>query len=175
MNIVLIGFKASGKSTIGAALARQLRQPLIDTDVRLEDLYAACFGRRLGTRAIYQTVGQARFRALEKVAVASIVWTRGVVVATGGGTLESAQNVRLLKRGGVCVFLDAPLKLILQRMGGDRRRAPIFQDRTAAALYKKRRPIYLRAADVVLPITGKTTPTAAARAIVQLIEQHHGQ
>ena len=146
MNIILIGFKASGKSTVGAVLAQLLKRPFIDTDRRIEDLYHVYAEQNLDKRAIYNSLDADAFRSLEKAAIASLLWEKKSVIATGGGVVLTSENVRVLKKIGVCIFLDAPLEVLQKRVKDDP--SPIFQDTDLATLYETRVPLYRKMADI---------------------------
>ena len=72
MNVILIGFKASGKTTLGKALARLLNRPFIDTDRLLEQRYQEKTGTRQSFRQIFSLLGDEGFRALESEVLANL-------------------------------------------------------------------------------------------------------
>ncbi len=146
-NIVLCGFMGSGKSSIGAALAPLAGARFIDLDRYLEKKD----GRRIP--AIFRESGEAFFRALETRCAAELSRKGGLVIATGGGTVLRTQNVRALRKGGVIVLLDVPLRVVQRRLRGDRSR-PLLNTpdrmRTMRELYQKRLPLYRAAADLTV-------------------------
>ncbi|MDR2826305.1 MAG: shikimate kinase, partial [Deltaproteobacteria bacterium] len=87
MNIVLIGFKSSGKSTIGAILAQLAGMSFIDTDSLVESLFDERASIYLSCRGIYQKFGADYMRALEAEALKTIEDLDNCVVATGGGVV----------------------------------------------------------------------------------------
>lgn len=143
--VVVCGFMATGKSTVGRALARLLDVPFYDTDAMIEEKT----GRSI--RDIFAHEGEARFRALESDVCASIEPARGGVIATGGGTLLREESFRALAALGPMVLLEAPVDVILRRVvdAGARPRLPLGDDGTpdparVAALLDERRPAYHR-------------------------------
>ena len=136
-NAVLIGMPGCGKSTVGAKLAAILCREFYDSDsetVRAD-------GRDIPR--IFEEDGEPAFREKEKRTVASLAREAGRVIATGGGAILSAENIRALRRTGRLLFLDRPLDLI--RPTADR---PTASDREALRRrYAERYPLYRKAAD----------------------------
>lgn len=170
MHITLIGFKASGKSTLGAALAALLRREFIDTDQRLEHIHTVWHGRESASRAIYTSLGEAGFRQLESVAIASLLWAKSAVVATGGGAILQENNRRVLQQCGITVFVDTSLPILQERLHTVH--TPLFQEENLMALYAHRRPLYLAAADVIFPITQERAPEDLAARLHHHLQEH---
>lgn len=87
--IVLIGTKSTGKTTVGAMLARRLGVTFIDTDDAIERVYESRYAKRLGFRGIYAELGADEFRKLEFEAVTLALGSEAGVIALGGGALEN--------------------------------------------------------------------------------------
>ncbi|HKY32529.1 MAG TPA: shikimate kinase [Candidatus Polarisedimenticolia bacterium] len=154
--IYLVGFMGSGKSSVGAALARELGYRFVDLDQEIE--------RRAGLEvaAIFERQGEAGFRRLEAAALRQTVEMHDVVVATGGGTLTRRENRELVQKNGLTVWLDAPLEVMLDRCRGGARRPLLSTSDRMAALLDERLPAY-RASDLRVS-TRDVTPEQAARA-----------
>ncbi len=154
-SIVLIGMPSSGKTTVGRILAEKCGKQLADTDEYIV--------RRIGMPIsdFFAKHGEAEFRKIEKETVAELSATGGRIIATGGGAVLDAENVRALKQNGVLVFLDRrPENLIAT---DDR---PLASRRSALEkLYAERYDIYCAAAE--LHIDANTTPEAEADAILK--------
>lgn len=134
--IYLVGFMGSGKSTLARALGRRLGWPVVDLDAAIEQregqTVSAIFARR----------GEAYFRQLEREVLLAALPQRHVVVATGGGTFVQPANRADIAADGVSVWLDVPLRRILQRVPSDGRR-PLAANREAfEALFEERRAAY---------------------------------
>src|SRR5512136_907847 len=110
-NIILGGFMATGKSTVGRRLAIVLGYDFLDLDT----LIAAEEGMPISQ--IFTTRGESAFRALETRMVERVAGRTGCVVATGGGTIVNPRNLDALKRSGVVVALTADPDTILARIG----------------------------------------------------------
>ena len=154
-NIVLIGMPSSGKTTVGRILAEKCGKELTDTD----EYIVKKIGMPIAD--FFAKHGEAEFRKIEKETVAGLASTGGKIIATGGGAVLDAENVRALKQNGVLVFLDRrPENLIAT---DDR---PLASRRSALEkLYAERYDIYCAAAEV--HIDANTTPGAEADAILK--------
>lgn len=154
-SIVLIGMPSSGKTTVGRILAEKCGKQLADTDEYIV--------RKIGMPIsdFFAKHGEAEFRKIEKETVAELSAMGGRIIATGGGAVLDAENVRALKQNGVLVFLDRrPENLIAT---DDR---PLASRRSALEkLYAERYDIYCAAAE--LHIDANTTPEAEADAILK--------
>lgn len=154
-SIVLIGMPSSGKTTVGRILAEKCGKQLADTDEYIV--------RKIGMPIsdFFAKHGEAEFRKIEKETVAELSATGGRIIATGGGAVLDAENMRALKQNGVLVFLDRrPENLIAT---DDR---PLASRRSALEkLYAERYDIYCAAAE--LHIDANTTPEAEADAILK--------
>ena len=154
-SIVLIGMPSSGKTTVGRILAEKCGKQLADTDEYIV--------RKIGMPIsdFFAKFGEAEFRRIEKETVAELSATGGRIIATGGGAVLDAENVRALKQNGVLVFLDRrPENLVAT---DDR---PLASRRSALEkLYAERYDIYCAAAE--LHIDANTTPEAEADAILK--------
>jgi len=147
INLYLVGFMGTGKSTVGRAMAMRLGFQLLDSDHEIEREK----GRTVAQ--IFATEGEPAFRALERKFVERGHPDRGVVVACGGGLVVQPGMLELLERKGVVVCLHASLETVLRRTGQVRTR-PLLDVADPAArlrqLYLEREPIYKRAGTVIL-------------------------
>ena len=116
MRIVIAGPKASGKTTVGAALAETLRIPFTD----LDDLVlqkAAENGVGAKTCAeLFQALGEERFRELERAAISTLDRQGYFVLATGGSTLIDRESRRLLRPASLWVYLLVPPERLWERI-----------------------------------------------------------
>ncbi len=149
MNIYLIGFMGSGKSTIGQLLAKELDFNFIDMDSYIEDKYKAKI------KDIFKEKGETYFRQLEKKELQNIINVDNYVISTGGGLGADIENLKLMKSSGITIWLDASLKEILKRCEKDTQR-PLLQQplEKIEKLYKKRKEIY-SLADIHIKVDGK--------------------
>jgi shikimate kinase len=141
--LYLVGFMASGKSTIGRVLADNLGWPLYDIDADIER------EQGMSIADIFDDRGEAAFRDLETSMIAKRVrmvqsGLPGVVVL-GGGAFVQPRNFELLENNGITVWLDCPFELVRQRLGDTSTRPLARNPEMLARLYADRRPLYSRA------------------------------
>ena len=110
MNIVLIGYRCSGKTTVGKLLARELKREFLDTDRLIEGKTG------LPINLYVSQKGWGDFRAVEKEVVSDVASRDDLVIATGGGVIIDLENVKNLKRNGWVVWLKAGVPVIRERM-----------------------------------------------------------
>ncbi len=121
MKIVLIGAKASGKSTIGRELARELGLQYVETDELLVQLYNSKKhgGGHLSCREIFDALGEEGFRNLEQEAVAHIEEHDWKVIITGGSTFVFANNRRILRKNAIVVYCKCAVEELIARLHKD--------------------------------------------------------
>ena len=139
LNLVLVGMPGSGKSRIGRALAAHMGRPFVDLDGEIE--------RRAGKTIpeIFAQSGEAAFRALEAEAVADVCKEKGQVIATGGGAVLRADNVRAMRQNGRVLLLERRLDAL--SMEG----RPLSKSLEALeAMWQARAPKYRAAADAAI-------------------------
>jgi len=150
--IYLVGFMASGKTTVARALANRLRWRSEDIDDLIEKR------ERMTVAEIFARHGEPYFRAAERDILALVQPMRHLVVATGGGTFVDPENRAAINRDGVSVWLDLPLADIIPRIPLDGRR-PLAADRGALErLYNARLEAYRMA---TVRVGGGRIPTQA--------------
>ena len=146
----LVGFMASGKSTVGPELARRLGWEFVDLDSRIEARV------QKSIPAMFRDHGEAGFRQVETAALQDLTASlqRDSVVALGGGAFSQERNRELL-RTWPTVFLSAPLDELWQRSQSDGIERPLRKDRDQfARLYAERLPFY-RQATITVETAGK--------------------
>lgn len=145
MNIVLIGYRGTGKSTVGNVLAARLGRRLVSTDVEIV--------RRAG-RTIPEIVAQhgwEHFRDLESAVCQDFSLQDGLVIDTGGGAILRPQNVECLKKTGTVFWLTASVGTIASRIGRDNQRPSLTGTKSFVEeieeVLAERTPKYQSAAD----------------------------
>ncbi len=108
-NVILTGFMGTGKTSLGKLLATRLGRPFVDIDKKIED------EAHMSIPKIFEKFGEAHFRELEKAAVKELCEKRGLVIATGGGTIKDEENLLLLKNSGVMICLTTEPEEIFNR------------------------------------------------------------
>jgi shikimate kinase len=145
MNIVLIGYRGTGKSMVGRLLAARLGRELVSTDAEIV---------KRTNRTIPEIVAQegwGYFRNLESDVCRELADRDKLVIDTGGGAILRTQNVEALKNNGVVFWLTASVETIAKRIGGGKQRPSLtgtksFVDEIQEVL-RERTPNYQAAAD----------------------------
>lgn len=159
-NLVLVGFKASGKSTTGRALAALTGMTFVDTDRLLESVFAESGEAPLSCREIYARRGPDFLRELESEVLRRAAALQRSVVATGGGIVLCPENRPLLRRAGVCIFLDVSLPVLEERLKNVK--SPLFAEKSVAEVHKERLPLYMETAHIRLTPAPGDTPEGVA-------------
>ena len=144
-SIVICGFMGCGKSTIGSLLARKMGMAFVDMDSYIEKKEGKSVSE------IFEQSGEEHFRMLEREAAKELSGKKGLVIATGGGTLTFRENVDTLRKSGNIVLLDIPVEVVEERLKYDTTRPLLARpDKSEAIreLYNKRLPLYRYAADI---------------------------
>ena len=158
-NVALIGMPSSGKTTVGRALAEALGKRFVDLD---EEIVKAD-GRSIPD--IFAAEGEEGFRQKETAVIAQFAKEGRQLLSCGGGAVKKPENVRLLRQNGVVLFLDRPLDALT--VGGGR---PLSSSVDALrTMYAERRPLYLAAADAVVP--NETTVADAVKASMEALDE----
>lgn len=158
----------SGKTTIGKRLARLLGLEFCDCDQELERLTGASIS------LIFDIEGEKGFRDRETQLLRRLTARSGVLLATGGGAILSAENRRLLSSRGTVVYLKTSIDAQLKRLSQDKNR-PLLQTPDRAhrleELARERNPIYLSVADLVFT-TGEKSIHATSKALARAISDY---
>ncbi|MBI5125149.1 MAG: shikimate kinase, partial [Planctomycetes bacterium] len=110
MNIYLIGFRGTGKTTVGRLLAKYLEWEFIDADDYLE--------KKIGKtiKQIFQEGGEGLFRDVEGEVIRELSRMKDKIVAAGGGAVLREENVRNMKQNGLVILLEADAHTIHDRL-----------------------------------------------------------
>ncbi len=162
--VVLVGPPGSGKSTVGALLARRLGCTVRDTDTDIE----TSAGKPIPD--IFVEDGEPRFRELEAEAVRAAVAGHDGVVSLGGGAVMNPET-RALLTGLPVVFLDVALAEAVRRVGLDvpRPLLAVNPRQRWRVLMEERRPFYTEVARAVVQ-TAERTPDEVAQAVLDALE-----
>jgi shikimate kinase len=160
VNLALVGFMGTGKTSVGRTVAELLHFEFLDTD----DLIQTRTGRMIAD--IFAKDGEPAFRALERQTVGELAARSKTVIATGGGLPTNLENLNALKAHALVVCLWASPEKIWERVRNQSHR-PLLHDadprRKIRELLKIREPFY-RQADVLI-----NTDSRSAREVAQQI------
>lgn len=155
MNIILIGFMGSGKSTLGIRLSYRMKQPFLDTDKYIEKV------QKRSIKDIFASEGEEVFRKIETDTLREFCDTKlkNHVISTGGGMPTRPENWPYLQQLGVVVWLKVSPEIVMERLSGDTTR-PLLQgdnpEQRIRDLLEERTPLYEGCADVVVDVDDKT-------------------
>lgn len=145
MNIILIGFMGSGKSTVGKLIAHQQSRKHIEMD----DLILHRSGRS-SISEIFAQDGEIKFRELEMKIAKEVSNKKNNIISSGGGVVMNKINIDYLKIGGPIIYLKTSYHELEKRLEGDSSR-PLFQNKKKAReLYDMRAVLYEAYADHVI-------------------------
>lgn len=166
MNVVLIGYRGTGKSTVGKVIAARLGCELLSTDAEI----VKSAGQTIPQ--IVEQHGWEYFRDLETKMCQGLTGKDGLVLDTGGGAILRPQNVDMLKRTGKLFWLTASVETIAKRIGSDTQRPSLtgtksFIDEIQDVL-RERAPKYQAAADHVIETEGKSVSQVADEILARL-------
>ena len=158
-NLVLIGMPGSGKSTIGAILARETQRDFVDTDLLIQR------SQRRTLQDIVDTDGYIALRRIEERILLGLC-VQDHVIATGGSAVYSGRAMAHLKAGGLSVFLDVDLDLLEARIidfngrGLAKRPGQSFSE-----LFDERGVLYRKHADITIKCSGLMQEEVCARIV----------
>ena len=165
MNLVLIGYRGTGKSAVGALLAARLGMPCIAMDALIVERAGMSIPDMVAQR------GWPAFRELESAVARELSRRDDIIIDTGGGVIERHENIAALRVNGLLIWLKASVETIIARIQGDIQRPSLtggrsFTDEVADVL-ARRAPLYRSAAHHEID-TDPLTPEEAADRIVAL-------
>lgn len=165
--IALIGLMGSGKSMLGRKLAQKLALPFADSDAMVEDMAG------ISIAEIFDIAGEAKFRDMERRAIADAVAAGPMILATGGGAICTAETARLLDESALIVWLQASSKTLLARIGSTASRPLLAKNDALATLDRliaERTPLYDKAH--IHLNTDNMSGSAALTALIASLEAH---
>ena len=170
MNIVMLGYRGTGKSVVAKILSKELRRKLY----RIDDLIAQTAGKSIPE--IVRQEGWLAFRKLESGIVSRVAGeAQGSIIDCGGGVVLDDNNTVLLKKEGKCVLLTASLSAIIQRIKKDPNRPTLENGLSFEEEQKKiiadRHEKYQACADLTCDTTSQKPGETAHEIIAHFKEQ----
>lgn len=157
--MALIGYRGTGKTTVGRLIAARSGRPFADADDVIE-------ARAGSIASIFADQGEAAFRDLEAQVIGDLAESEGLILATGGGAVLREANRLALKQLGRVVWLRAEPGELAARLTDDDRRRPALTSRGTVGeideVLRARTPIYRAAADFEIDTTGRTPEQVAS-------------
>lgn len=118
-SIFLMGFMASGKSTLGKKLAKKLELEFIETDALVENEVG------MAVQTIFSEKGEAYFRELESRVLRQLDFTTNKVIALGGGTACSEDNLNFIQSKGLSIYFHLSIPDLIGRLRQNRIKRPL--------------------------------------------------
>ncbi|MEA1867017.1 MAG: shikimate kinase [Thermodesulfobacteriota bacterium] len=163
MNIVLIGYRGTGKSVVGELLAARLRMQCIGMDAKIV--------KRAGMSIpeIVEKYGWQKFRDIESEEARKLVGLDNIVIDTGGGVIERPENIEALQTNSCIFWLKASVDTIVSRIQGDSERPALTTGKTfteeITEVLERRLPKYKSAAQYEIDTDDLTSEQVADRVI----------
>ena len=165
MNIVLIGYRGTGKSVVGTLLSERLQMPCIGMDAEIV--------KRAGTPIpeIVEKYGWPKFRDIESEEARELAGLDNIIIDTGGGVIERPENIEALQTNSRIFWLKASVDAIVARIEGGIERPSLTSGKTfteeVAEVLERRIPKYKSAAHSEID-TDELTPEQVADRIVEI-------
>lgn len=163
MNIILIGFMGSGKSSVARKLAQKLNYKNQETD----ESVLIRSGRKSITE-LFKLDGEIVFREMELTIAKKMSGEKNAVISTGGGMVINKLCIDYFKQNGIVVYLQTSFEEIVKRLAGDETR-PLFKDKLVAhTLFKFRKHLYEEYADITIK-TDKLSVDEITNSVIEKI------
>ena len=172
MIISLVGFRGSGKSSVGPLLAERLQMEFVDTDQQIEK------NTKQSIPDIFAHQGEEYFRKVEAETLQMIYRKENQVVATGGGAVLNPQTQSLIRARGPVIWLQADAETTLKRIQKDQSAGSVrpaltdldFQQEIITLL-KHRKPVYQKVSHIQIDTVDKT-PEKIVTLILQTLDDY---
>jgi shikimate kinase len=166
MNIVLIGYRGTGKSVVGEILARRLNMDYVGMDAAIVERAG------MSIPQFVEKSGWPGFRDLETQVALDLAGRDNLIVDTGGGVIERPENIPALEKNGCVFWLKASVDTIVRRIQGDDQRPALTEGKSfteeVAEVLEKRVSKYQAAARHTIG-TDALTPEQVADEVIRLL------
>ena len=161
MNIVLIGYRGTGKSTIAELLGKKLSMRVVEMDAEIVERAGKTIPE------IAEESGWDHFRDMESRVAADFGSEDELIIDAGGGVIVRSRNIESLKKNGLVFWLTANEATIVERIGGDTQRPSLSGSKSfveeVAEILAEREPKYRAAADHIVDTVENTAEQAAEK------------
>ena len=168
MNIVLIGYRGTGKSVVGHLLARKLNRETISMDAEIVKKAG------MPIPEFVEQNGWPKFRDLETEVAQELAECDNIIVDCGGGVIERPENIPALRTNGVIFWLQASADVVVSRIVGGTERPALTEGKTfteeVEEVLDRRTPLYSEAAQHIIN-TDDMTPDQVADSILAICNQ----
>jgi len=166
-NILLIGMPATGKSTLGRLLAKELNKSFVDTDDSISDLVGMPIQEAL------DNFGNKGFGEKENEVLLAVDQSN-LIISTGGSAIYQSDAIEYLKLNAITVHLYAEKSTLLKRIQNFSTRALVIEEgMTFEELFEERMPLYVAAADINVSTDGQSGDIRKSLAsIIEKVQSH---
>lgn len=153
MNIILIGFKKSGKSTIGKEISKKINKTFLDMDDVIEDVFFKKYKEKKDVIEIYKVLKEEEFRILESIAYFETKDVDDFVIATSGGGILN-DNIKKFSKPKIVFYLKASREILKNRIR-DEKRSVFNENNFFESQYFNRDKLYQKNSDHILLVDNK--------------------
>jgi shikimate kinase len=168
--IILTGYRATGKSSIGSMLAKRLGYDFFDTDAELESALGCTIAEYVDQN------GWPAFRSIEKELLRTLTGRKKAVIATGGGAIQHTKEWEVLRKNSRVIWLQADAETIRKRLaqdGATARQRPTLTGNGSGAEVEKmlqcRNPLYCKGSDLQVD-TASLPPEEVVKTIIRKLD-----
>ena len=166
MNVVLIGYRGTGKSSVARMLSKELNFPVFNMDEKITEKAG------MSVSQIVEKFGWDKFRDLESKIAEQVSNLDNYIIDTGGGVILRDKNVKNLRENGKIFWLRADVPAIVKRIRHGTHRPSLTEGKSFVdeieEILIQRKEKYEKAADYTI-VTSKLSPSAVAKQIVSLM------
>ena len=168
-NVVLIGMRGCGKTSVATKLSRRTGKECLELDEILV--------QRVGMSIpeIVSSEGWIKFRDYESTIAFEVSRKQNKIISTGGGVVLRPENMEVLKGNGIVVYLDCTLDVLVKRVGDDPNRPPLTKENTrrkeTQTLLVERESLYEKYADIIINADGPDIEQQAAEILSAIGER----
>ena len=158
MHLFLIGYRGTGKTTLGRTVAARLGLPFVDLDEKIAK------ATRKSIPEIFSKEGEGKFRDYESLELKKACTDGKQVISCGGGIITREENISLMKKEGLVVLLTAPAKVIYSRIYFDKNRPALTEKdplEEIKFMLEKRKEAYQKAKDAEIDTSTGTVKQRA--------------
>jgi shikimate kinase len=167
VNIVLIGYRGTGKSVVGRIVAEKLGRECLAMDAMIVE------GAGMSVPEIVEKEGWPGFRDRETRLARDLAERDDIVIDCGGGVIERPENMEALRSKGIVIWLKASVDVIVERISGDTERPALVEGKTfteeVAEVLERRTPLYRDSSHHEID-TDSLTPEEIAEQVVGIFQ-----
>jgi len=171
MKLFLIGYMGAGKTTVGRIMAEKANCSFIDIDSFIENRYNKAITK------IFEEKGEAGFREIEHRALQEISAYENIVVSTGGGLPCFFDNMELMNKKGITIYLKENIDELTKRLNSSKQNRPLIKEKNLEELQKfieeslKERELFYNQANIIFEVKKCTTKQAMNQWVKELLSQ----